>query len=170
MTLKKKIVALAAALALTTLLDSGLVLAGPLRGAGAADAPGPMAEGRMEAVRGDLEAGLAAVKGRDWTLARVYLQRAVDRDPQDPDALAAMGETYLRLGDSATARRYTEAALIVDPEHRRALAPMGELHVLSGDMAGARRKAEQLAALCPRGCAERTRLQEAIAAKAPGGS
>ncbi|HVO16992.1 MAG TPA: tetratricopeptide repeat protein [Alphaproteobacteria bacterium] len=165
MTLNKKIVALAAAMALTTLLDSGLALAGALDDSGAS-----LAEGRVEVVRGDLEAGLAAIKGRDWPLARVYLQRAVDRDPQDPDALAAMGEVYLRLGDRATARQYTEAALIVEPEHRRALATMGEIYLLSGNMPEARRKAEQLAELCPRGCVERSRLQEAIAARAPGGS
>lgn len=165
MVLNKKIVALAAAVALATLLDSGLAPAGALDDSGV-----PFAESRAEVARGDLEAGLAAVKGRDWALARVYLQRAVDRDPQDPDALAAMGEVYLRLGDRATARRYTEAALIVDPEHKRALATMGELFVLSGDMPEARRKAAQLAELCPRGCVERTRLQEAIAAHAPGGS
>jgi hypothetical protein len=47
---------------------------------------------------------------------------------------------------------------------------MGELYLLSGNMPEARRKAEQLAELCPRGCVERSRLQEAIAARAPGGS
>jgi Flp pilus assembly protein TadD len=165
MVLNKRIVALAAAMALATALEPGAALAG------ARDERGPtVAEGRVDVVRGDLEAGLAAVKGRDWALARVYLQRAVDRDPQDPDALAAMGEVYLRLGDRASARRYTEAALIVEPEHRRALATLGELYLLSGNLPEARRTAEHLAVLCPRGCVERSRLQEAIAARAPGGS
>ena len=115
----------------------------------------------------------AAISRRAWrpcaaaigSSARVYLQRAIDRDPQDPDALAALGETYLRLGQAEKAFQYVEAALIVEPDNRSALATMGELSLTVGNVAEARRKAAQLAGLCPRGCAERARLEEAIAVK-----
>jgi Tfp pilus assembly protein PilF len=113
---------------------------------------------------------MAAVKHGDWATARVYLQRAIDRDPQDPDALAAMGETWLRLGQREKAFQYLEAALIVDPDHRGAIASMGELSLAVGNVAEARRQAGHLAQLCPRGCAERSRLEEAIAAKTAGRS
>lgn len=160
---------------LATLAAAAALTAGLVAASASAGSPREMAESqagtRIEVVRGDLEAGLAALRGRDYALARVYLQRAVDRDPQDPDALAAMGETYLRLGDRNNAFQYVEAALIVDPEHRRALATMGEIALAAGNVAEAQRKAGQLAGLCPTGCAERTRLQEAIAAHGgPGGS
>jgi Tfp pilus assembly protein PilF len=157
---------------LATLATAAVLTAGLVAASASAGSPRDTAEAqsgsRIEVVRGDLEAGLAALRGRDFALARVYLQRAVDRDPQDPDALAAMGETYLRLGDRNNAFQYTEAALIVDPEHRRALATMGEVYLAMGNMPEARRKAGQLAQLCPSGCAERTRLQEAIAAHGGG--
>ena len=144
-------------------------------GAGAApamDGSETAVRGRVDAARGDLDSGYAAMRDRDWALARVYLQRAIDRDPQDPDALAAMGEIYLRLGDRDGAYEYTEAALIVEPENRRALATMGELSLAAGNIAEARRRAAQLAEECPRGCAERSRLEEAIVIKtgAQGGS
>jgi Tfp pilus assembly protein PilF len=157
-----------------TLVALALALVGFGFGAAAVAADGSefVAEGRTDVARGDLETGLAAMRGRDWTAARVYLQRAVDRDPQDPDALAAMGETYLRLGDRESAYQYIEAALIVEPENRRALATMGEISLASGNVAEARRRAGQLAEQCPRGCAERNRLEEAIVTKtgAQGGS
>ena len=137
---------------------------------GAASAAGDpaVAEARLGAARGDLEAGLAAMRGRDWALARVYLQRAVDRDPQDPDALAAMGETLLRLGDTDGAFLYAEAAVTVEPENRRAIATLGELALVAGNVAEARRRADQLAKLCPQGCAERSRLEAAIAGQVAG--
>ena len=153
---RKRITLAAAALAAMA------IAVGP---AAAADRALAESGGRVDVVRGDLEAGIAAVKHGDWSLARVYLQRAIDRDPQDPDALAAMGETFLRLGQRDSALQYTEAALIVEPDHRNALATMGEIYLSLGKLPEARHKAFQLAEQCPQGCAERTRLDEAIAVR-----
>lgn len=56
---------------------------------------------------------------------------ALDRSPQDADALYALGMAYLARGDDAAARRHLEAFLVASPEFEVAT----EVRAVLADMA-----------------------------------
>lgn len=114
---------------------------------------------------GDLENGIRAAKNGDWQLSIRYLERFVERDPQNADALGLLGTSHRKLGHLDQAVRYFEAALAIDPDNRTVRGEVGETYLALHQPEKARAHAAALARLCPRGCSELTTLTRAIAAQ-----
>jgi tetratricopeptide (TPR) repeat protein len=151
-----------------TAVLAALALLVPLSGA-AAGADGysetVWAQRDEAAAAGDLENGIRAAKRGDWYLSVHYLERLVERDPQDADALALLGAGHQKLGHLARAARYYEAALVLEPGNRKAHRQLGEIYLAMRQTDKARAQAAILAKLCPQGCPELTALTRAIAAQ-----
>lgn len=77
-------------------------------------------------------------------------QRALDKDPNHPEALIAAGVAHsFRHGDYAQAAQLYERALQQDPHNPRALARRSESHSEAGEHALALERATQAIALSP---------------------
>ena len=103
--------------------------------------------------------------------AITLLKEIVGKDSNNADALNLLGYSNRQLGNNDVALSYYEAALELEPRHRGANEYMGELYLTLGDLAKAEERLDVLDGACFFGCAEYTKLKEAIAAyKAKTGS
>ena len=96
--------------------------------------------------------------------AITLLERIVATDKENADALNLLGYSNRQLGNNDVALGYYEAALKLEPRHRGANEYMGELYLTLGDLAKAEERLDVLDRACFFGCAEYTKLKEAIAA------
>ena len=104
--------------------------------------------------------GFAALNGGRIKDAEVAFQAALEKNPQDPDALGGLGLVRLRQGNVAEARSLLSRAIAADPEHKSrweqalAGASVGEDYAAAraaiqrGDLGAAER---QLRAIIARG-------------------
>ena len=103
--------------------------------------------------------------------AITLLEKIVGTDSKNADALNLLGYSNRQLGNNDVALAHYEAALALQPRHRGANEYMGELYLTLGDLAKAEERLDVLDGACFFGCAEYTKLKEAIAAyKAKTGS
>lgn len=95
-------------------------------------------EGEPEDWRIRLSRGLilAVRLGRDRE-AEQELEVVVDRQPDQAEARAVLGEIYLRRGEEEAAAEAAGLSLEADPGNYRALTLLGRLRLQDGDMAGA---------------------------------
>ena len=92
------------------------------------------------------------------------LEKIVAKDRQNADALNLLGYSNRQLGNNDVALTHYQAALKLEPRHRGANEYMGELYLTLGDLAKAEERLDVLDGACFFGCAEYTKLKEAIAA------
>jgi Flp pilus assembly protein TadD len=144
---------------LAVVLAAAALLASPLaRGVGddSPAAPGAAADP-------DLEAGKAAIRGKDWNAAVAAFGKVAAKDPQDANAQNFLGYAYRMAGKLDLAFRHYNEALRLDPRHRGAHEYIGEAYLMKGDLAKAKEHLAQLDRLCFFGCTELTDLKKAIA-------
>jgi tetratricopeptide (TPR) repeat protein len=65
--------------------------------------------------------------------ARAHFEQVVARQPDNPNALAGLGEVYWALGEPEKARPIFDALLANDPGNSRALAGLGALALAAGN-------------------------------------
>ncbi len=69
------------------------------------------------------------------------LMQALNKDPTDPETLAALASHHAELGELEQAWRYADEALRTSPENTSALVAMGEVLLKRGDVDDAREHA-----------------------------
>jgi Flp pilus assembly protein TadD len=73
----------------------------------------------------------AALAGK-YKLAITSLERALNKDSKNADALNLLGYSYRKTGNFVNSLRYYQKALTIKPEHRGALEYLGELYLQTG--------------------------------------
>src|SRR5262245_50605120 len=111
----------------------------------------------------DVEAGKAAIRGKDWSGAIAAFGKVAAKDPQNPDVQNWLGYAYRMSGELDLAFRHYGEALKLDPRHRGAHEYIGEAYLMKGDVAKAKEHLAQLDRLCFFGCTELSDLKKAIA-------
>jgi Flp pilus assembly protein TadD len=111
----------------------------------------------------DVEAGKAAIRGRDWPAAVAAFGKVAAKDPKDANAQNFLGYAYRMSGKLDLAFKHYNEALRLDPRHRGAHEYIGEAYLMKGDLAKAKEHVAQLDRLCFFGCAELTDLKKAVA-------
>jgi len=110
----------------------------------------------------DVEAGKAAVRGKDWKGAIDAFSRVAAKNPKNADAQNWLGYSYRKSGDLDTAFKYYNEALRLDPKHRGAHEYIGEAYLMKGDVDKAKEHLAALDRLCFFGCEEFSDLKKAI--------
>jgi Tfp pilus assembly protein PilF len=77
--------------------------------------------------------GVRALAREELDLARLWLERAVEEMPDDPDAHAYLGCTLLAVGEVASGMEETETALRLSPDGFASNLKAGELALRLGD-------------------------------------
>jgi Flp pilus assembly protein TadD len=111
----------------------------------------------------ELEAGKAAIRGRDWPGAISAFGKVAAKDPKNADAQNWLGYAYRMSGKLDLAFRHYGEALRLDPRHRGAHEYIGEAYLMKGDVAKAKEHLAQLDRICFFGCTELTDLKKAVA-------
>ena len=142
-----------------TLLVAGAVLAMPAAHA-AGDDSQPAAGVPADP---DVEAGKAAIRGKNWNGAISAFGKVATKDPKDADAQNWLGYAYRMSGELDLAFKHYGEALKLDPRHRGAHEYIGEAYLLKGDVGKAKEHLAQLDRLCFFGCSELSDLKKAIA-------
>ncbi len=112
----------------------------------------------------DVEAGKAAIRGKDWDGAIAAFDKVAAKDPKDPDAQNWLGYAYRMSGRLDLAFKHYNQALRLDPRHRGAHEYIAEAYLMRGDLAKAKEHLAQLDRICFFGCEELSDLKKAIAA------
>ncbi len=126
-------------------------------------APAPEGAASSPAARAAYEQAERAVGQEDYRKAIGLLERVVNAEPRNADALNLLGYSHRKLGDLEGAVGYYERALAVEPAHKGALEYLGEAYAEKGQLDLARELRARLAKACPSGCAELVKLDAAIA-------
>ena len=111
----------------------------------------------------EYEAGLKAIKEKDWKIASDNLEIAAVSEPQNPDIQNWLGYAYRHQGKLDLAFQHYDAALKMDPTHRGAHAYIGETYLLAGNPAKAQEHLAALERLGGTRCEEYRDLAAAIA-------
>jgi Flp pilus assembly protein TadD len=121
------------------LADDLGVAASYLRQAGDADMLAVLqaAEAEAEPARRDLLLGAAFLQRDELTLARRHLQRSVDHDPGNADALAYLAHCLDLLGENVAAGRLLEQAKDLEPDSALVHYFLGNHHLRLGRLAAA---------------------------------
>ncbi len=110
---------------------------------------------------------LAAVKQVDkknYAEAVPLLQKVLETDPKNADALNYLGFTHRQMGKFDAAVGYYQQALALDPDHLGANEYLGELWLQVGDLPKAEKRLEVLDDACFFGCDQYYKLRDAIRA------
>ena len=103
------------------------------------------------------------IKKERYEKAMKQLRKAVKKDKQNADAWNLLGFAARKSGDlEASADAYSKA-LALDPAHKGALEYQGELFITQGNIEQAKSNLAKLVELCPNGCDERSKLEQALA-------
>ena len=111
----------------------------------------------------DVEAGKAAIRGKDWNGAIAAFGRVAAKDPKNADAQNWLGYANRMDGKLDLAFKHYSEALKLDPRHRGAHEYIGEAYLMNGDVAKAKEHLAQLDRLCFFGCTELSDLKKVIA-------
>ena len=137
----------AAAVAVAVLLASG-----QLNAMGSSD-PSP---------EDQIKAAVSSIEKKDYNAAIEALDKALDADSRNADALNYMGYSYRKLGQHAKAVDYYLKALAIDPKHKGALEYLGEAYLEMGQPAKAEANLKTLGELCNSDCEEYRDLTKAV--------
>ncbi|MDP2698012.1 tetratricopeptide repeat protein [Thalassospira sp.] len=91
------------------------------------------------------------------------LQKMLEKDPQNADALNYLAYSQRKSGDLANAETNYARALAVNPEHKGALEYQGELFLQTGRENLAQENLARLELICSSSCEEYQELANAIA-------
>ena len=103
------------------------------------------------------------IKKEQYRKAISQLRKAVGKDKKNADAWNLLGFASRKAGDLETSADAYAKALALEPEHKGALEYQGELFITQGAIGKARENLDKLIALCPGGCDERSKLEQALA-------
>jgi tetratricopeptide (TPR) repeat protein len=130
---------------------SAMVAAGPVFAMGSEKSP---EESVSEAA--------SAIKSKDYRAAIESLEKALEQDNRNADALNYMGYSWRKLGQHDKAIKYYMQALSVDAKHKGALEYLGEAYLETKQLAKAEANLKMLAGLCNMDCAEYKELKKAV--------
>ncbi len=114
--------------------------------------------------RANLDAGIAALKVRDYDRAIKQLEIAIVANPKNPDGYYRLGQSHRARGDMRRAMKYIRLALQIEPNHLAALRERGETELATGEVEKARETLEQLGAKCKPSCPEYELLKKSLEA------
>lgn len=103
------------------------------------------------------------IKKERYGKAVKQLRKAVKKDNENADAWNLLGFASRKMGDLETSADAYAKALALEPEHKGALEYQGELFITQGTIDKAKANLAKLTALCPNGCDERSKLEQALA-------
>ena len=95
--------------------------------------------------------------------AIAILQKIVEQQPKNADALNLMGYSYRKLDNYDQSLKYYEQALKLEPDHIGANEYLGELYLEMKNLPKAEERLATLTKAC-NGCQEQKELEEKIAA------
>ncbi len=93
-------------------------------------------------------------KGDDATRARDLLEGVLARDPENKQALMAMGLADIKDGDLAAAEQHLRQAVAVDPTYTQAISKLGEVLHRRGDDDGALAQMKKAVEIAPLSAAD----------------
>lgn len=131
---------------------AALVAAGPLLAMGSSD-PSP---------EDQIREAVSSIDKQDYNGAIEALDKALESDARNADALNYMGYSYRKLGQHEKAVEYYLKALSVDPNHKGALEYLGEAYLEANQPAKAEANLKKLAELCKSDCDEYRELKKAV--------
>lgn len=111
----------------------------------------------------DYAAGKEAMQRKDWAAAALRFQRALLRDPDNPDLQNYLGFTHRQLKRFDLAFSHYKRALELSPRHRGAHEYIGEAYLLVGDLANAEKHLAALRNICLLPCEELDDLANGVA-------
>ncbi len=103
------------------------------------------------------------IKKERYAKALKQLRKAVKKDSKNADAWNLLGFASRKTGDLETSADAYSKALSLEPEHKGALEYQGELFITQGAIDKAKANLATLTTLCPSGCDERSKLEQALA-------
>ena len=109
-----------------------------------------------------IDRAVAAVEKGDYRKAAGLLEKHLDKNPKDADALNLMGFSLRKMEKYEQSEQYYLRALEVEPEHLGANEYLGELYLQTGRPALARERLAVLERACPNSCEEREELKAAL--------
>ena len=104
-----------------------------------------------------------AVKAREYEKAIAALERILQRQPGNVDALNYLAYSHRELRRYDVSLGYYRQALTLNPNHRGANEYLGELYLRLGRVKEAQAQLAKLQKICGRGCEEYESLRAAIA-------
>lgn len=110
----------------------------------------------------EYEAGMAAVKRKDWSAAARHFEAAVAAAPNNADAHNMLGYSYRWLGKYKEAFASYERAFAIDPDHRGAHEYVGVAYLKQKNPDKAKWHLTQLERICGKQCEEYKDLAKAI--------
>jgi tetratricopeptide (TPR) repeat protein len=131
---------------------SALVAAGPIYAMGSSD----------KSPEESVSEAVGSIKAKDYKAAIESLDKALEADSRNADALNYMGYSYRKLGQHEKAIQYYLQALSVDPRHKGALEYLGEAYLETGQLAKAESNLGALASVCNSDCDEYRELKKAV--------
>ncbi len=123
--------------------------------------PSTLSSTQMDA---QLEKARAHIGKKKYKKAIRQLNQVVRSNVDNADAWNLLGYSNRKLGKYKQAGKAYRKALRYNPEHKGALEYQGELFISLKEFDKARQNRDRLAALCPEGCRELSKLDEALAA------
>ncbi|MFH1803647.1 MAG: tetratricopeptide repeat protein [Pseudomonadota bacterium] len=125
------------------------------------------AMGNVDSWESSGDTDLAAITGmidqEKYDDAIADLQKMLEKDPQNADALNYLAYSQRKSGDLANAETNYARALAINPEHKGALEYQGELFLQTGREALAQENLARLELICSSSCEEYQELANAIA-------
>ena len=109
-----------------------------------------------------LKDAVSAIEKKDYKGAIEHLEKALEDEDKNADALNYMGYSYRKLGNYDRALKYYMAALKVDPDHKGANEYIGEAYLELKQPAKAKVHLDRLAKFCGPSCEEYRELKEAF--------
>src|SRR3989454_11991219 len=112
----------------------------------------------------NVAAAREAIEAKDFKAAVGNLTKAVQENPNDPDAHTMLGYSYRKLGTFDKSMEHYQKALKMDSNHRSTHEYLGELYLDMKQPANAEIQLQALKKACPffGKCVEYDDLKEAI--------
>ena len=138
----KRIVGMGAALILTAGITGSAVAMGS--GGGSSGSSGSSSSGMS------YSQAEKAVKAKQYRKAIFILEKVVQRDPNNVDAMNYLGYSHRQLGQYDKALIYYKAALAKNANHRGVNEYLGQLYLRTGKVGAAKAQLARLRTICGR--------------------
>ena len=97
----------------------------------------------------NMAAGRKAIEAKDYKAAVGYLTKAVQEEPDNPDAQNMLGYSYRKVGTFDKSMEHYKRALKIDANHRSAHEYLGELYLDMNQLDNAEKQLAALKKACP---------------------
>jgi Flp pilus assembly protein TadD len=99
--------------------------------------------------RKELDAGVAAMRLKNYDEAQKHFEIAFKLAPANPEVNDRFGELFLFTHDLARAQDYLQRAVSLDPDDQNILTDIGQLRISQGDFVNAQVSLEKATTLAP---------------------